>query len=324
MSSRPTPPLRPRPGTDRPLVGIGYALGAGITFSLADAAAKELALALPPQEVSWMRWVGYLAAVLPVMIATRGGVLRSGSPRLQALRAVCLLGSSLLFTTGLIYLPLASATTINFVSPLLVTALSIPLLGERVGARRWAAVVVGLVGVLIVIRPGSGTFGWPTAFPILSAACWAVGVILTRRLGGIDGPWTAMTFTAVIGFCALSAVVPADFVVPDTRQVVIGIVMAALATAGQFFTVLAYVRAPASIIAPFVYVMLIWSSALGYLFFGSVPDGWTWVGAAIIAASGIYTAHRERSLARAAARRLSEASGFGEPPRLAGPEDGGR
>lgn len=273
-------------------------LASGLVFAIADALSKELARTLPIVEIAWMRWCGILLAVGPVLIASRGGVLRSGATRLQMLRAICLLGSSLLFVAGLSRLPLASATTINFVSPMIVTALSIPLLGERVGARRWAAVAVGLLGVVIVVRPGSGTFGWAALFPILSAACWAAGVIATRRLGGIDGPWTAMSYTALVGSAALSLAVPFDFVLPTASELALAAAMAALATAGQFLTILAYMRAPASVVVPFVYVMLLWSSGLGYLVFGNLPDAWTWIGAAIIVASGVYTAHRERLRAR--------------------------
>lgn len=273
-------------------------LAAGIVFALADALSKLLAARLPVVEITWLRWLGFVVIVLPVLAATRGGVLRSGAPGSQVFRTVCLLGSAFLFVAGLSRLPLASTTTINFVSPLIVTALSIPLLGERVGPRRWAAVLAGLAGVLIVVRPGSGTFGWAAILPILSATCWAGAVVLTRRLGGVDGPWTAMTYTALIGFAALSAIVPADFLVPTGHELLLAAGMSGLATAGQFLTVLAFGRAPASLLAPFSYVMLLWATGLGYLLFDAVPDGWTWVGAAIIVASGVYTAHRERLRAR--------------------------
>ncbi|WP_375458022.1 DMT family transporter [uncultured Enterovirga sp.] len=287
---------------DRPLVGIALVLAAGLVFSLADTFSKVLAERLPVVEITWLRWAGFVVVVAPMLVATRGRVLQSGSPQLQAFRAACLIGSSLLFVGALSVLPLASTTTINFVSPLIVTALSIPLLGEKVGFRRWAAVAAGLVGVVVVVRPGSGTFGWAALLPILSATCWAAGVIATRRLGGIDRPWTSMTYTSLIGFVALGLVVPAVFIMPTGFELLLAAGMAGFATAGQFLTVLAFGRAPVSVLAPFTYVMLIWATALGYIVFGTVPDGWTWFGAAIIIASGIYTAHRERLRVRDAAR----------------------
>lgn len=290
---------------EHPLAGILLTLSAGLCFTLADTLAKLLALTLPVVEITWLRWCGFVLIVLPVILATRGKVLRSGAPKMQAVRAVCLVGSSLLFVAGLSHLPLASTTAINFVNPLLVVALSIPLLGEQVGVRRWAAVLVGLAGVLVVVRPGSGTFGIAALFPVLSAFCWANAVIVTRRLGRVDGPWTAMSYAALIGVLVLSAVVPFEFVVPNGWELLLAAGMAVLATAGQYLTILAFSRAPASLLAPFSYVMLIWSTGLGYAVFGNLPDLWTWVGAAIIIASGLYTAHRERIRMR---ERASESS----------------
>lgn len=284
-------------------------LSAGIVFAVADALSKLLAERLPVVEITWLRWAGFVVIVAPMLVATRGRVLRSGSPRLQIFRTFCLIGSSLLFVAALAVLPLASTTTINFVSPLIVTALSIPLLGEKVGLRRWAAVAAGLIGVVVVVRPGSGTFGWAAILPILSATCWAAGVIATRRLGGIDGPWTSMSYTSLIGFVALGLIVPAVFVMPTGHELLLAAGMAAFATVGQFLTVLAFGRAPVSILAPFTYVMLIWATGLGYAVFGTVPDGWTWVGAGIIVASGIYTAHRERLRARDARAAEGKADG---------------
>lgn len=292
---------------DRPLVGIAMILAAGVVFSVADAISKELARTLPPIEIAWLRWIGLIVLVLPVLVRSRGAVLRTRARALEGFRAICLIGSSLLFITGLQYLPLASATTINFVSPLFVTLLSIPLLGEKVAARRWAAVLVGLVGVVIVVRPGSGTFGIAALLPIVSAACWAFGIIATRKLGGIDGPWTAMSYGALVGFAILSLFVAADFTMPTLHELALAAAMAALAAAGQMLSLLGYQRGQSSLLAPFSYGQLIWASGLGFVMFGSLPDGWTWVGATIIIGSGVYTAHRERVRAReAAAARKAE------------------
>lgn len=305
----PQPLLPPSPGPgirDRPLLGIAFAVASGAIFSVADAIAKLLALTLPVVEITWFRWCGFLVAIVPVLMWTRGGVLRrSRSPGLQVIRAICVLGSSLFFIAGLSLLPLASTTTINFVSPIIVTALSIPLLGETVGIRRWAAVLVGLIGVVIVVRPGSGTFGTAALLPIIAASCWAAGIIAARKLAGLDGPWTTMSFTALIGFVALGTAVIWDFRMPSPYEAAIAAVMAAATTVGQFLTLAAYRNAPASLAAPFVYVTLIWSSVLGYVLFDSVPDGPTGIGAAIIVASGIYTAHRERVRARDAALKAA-------------------
>lgn len=296
----PVPTLHPKPPVhvgaplDNPLAGILLSMAAGIFFAISDATAKYLTPTLPAIEIVWLRWFGFLAIVTPIILFSRGAILVSRRPTLQIGRAVCLILSSMLFISGLASLPLASATTLNFVSPMIVTALSIPLLGEQVGIRRWAAIAVGLVGVLVVVRPGSGAFDPAAIYPMASAATWAMAVILTRKLAGIDRPWTAMCYAALVGFAVLSVAVVPVFVTPTLQEVGLAAVVAAAATAGQYLTVLAFQRAPASLLAPFTYVQLIWSTTLGYLIFNNLPDGWTWLGAAIIVASGLYTAHRER------------------------------
>lgn len=303
----PTPPAYAGAPLDKPLGGILLAVSAGVIFAISDATAKYLTPTLPVIEIVWLRWLGFLAIVTPIIVFSRGDILRSRRPALQMGRAVCLILSSLLFILGLASLPLASATTLNFVSPMLVTALSIPLLGEQVGIRRWAAIAVGLVGVLIVVRPGSGAFDLSALYPMASAATWALAVILTRKLAGVDRAWTAMCYSAIVGFIVLSVLVVPVFVMPTWREIGLAGIVAIAATAGQYLTVLAFQRAPASLLAPFTYVQLIWSTALGFMIFGNLPDGWTWVGAAIIVASGIYTAHRERVRLRDERREAARA-----------------
>lgn len=289
---------------DDPLRGIACVILSGVLYSTSDAISKHLALTLPPVEIAWLRWVGFLLIVAPVLIRTRFGVLRSRAVPTHVLRGLCMLGSSVLFIMGLRYLPLADATTINFISPLLVTALSILLLREDVGVRRWAAVVAGLVGVVIVIRPGSGTFGATALLPIASASCWALGIVMTRRLAGVDGPWTAMCYMAIVGVAVLSLLVVPVYVPPGWAEIGLAAGMAAAAAAGQFLTIAGFSRAPASLLAPFSYAQLLWSTTYGFLLFGNLPDHWTGIGAAVIIGSGLYTAHRERVRAKEAARAL--------------------
>jgi len=279
---------------DRPGLGIVLVLGAGLSFSMADATSKVLSSTIPLVEITWLRWIGLVVAVLPTLIASGGTVLRSAAPRLQIFRSLGLVGSSFFFICGVSQLSLPSAISISFVSPLFVTALSIPLLGEEVGIRRWAALVVGLAGVLVVIRPGSDTFEPAALFPLVSSSCWAAAVVTTRKLGTADPPMTALTYTALIGFALLSVFVPVDFVMPAGRELWVAGGMAIFSLSGQFLTLLAYRYAPASLLVPFSYMQLIWSTAFGYLIFRNLPDFWTWLGAGIVITSGIYTAHRER------------------------------
>ncbi len=284
---------------DEPMRGIPLMLGSLALFSVSDALAKYLGQGLAAVEVAWLRYLAFVAlAAIPFL--RRGGLarLRPRAPRLQVLRGLAIVGSGVLFITGLQHLPLAEATAINFVSPAIVTLLSVLVLGEQVGWRRWTAIGVGILGMLIIVRPGTDAFTWAAIFPLLSCSCWAAALIITRRMGAADPPETTLFWTAVTGFAALNLVLPFSFQWPSPAQVGLGLLMGLVATTAQFLVVLAYRATPASVLAPFTYCQLITSGLLGAVFFGGVPDLWTLVGAAVIAASGIYTAHRERVRAR--------------------------
>jgi drug/metabolite transporter (DMT)-like permease len=283
---------------DDPLRGIVLVLVAMASFSVSDAVAKHLSFSTAAIQIAWLRWLGFLLIMAPCILASRGAVLRSRAPLLQLMRTLGILGSAVFFIAGLGNLPLADAAAITFVAPLLVTALSIPLLREPVGPRRWAAVVVGLIGVLIVIRPGSGAVGSAAVFPLLSALSWAFGMVFTRKLGGIDGAGTTMSYSALAGFVVLSLLVPFDWKQPALPELGFAALMAVASTAGQFLVVTAYRLARASILAPISYSQLVWSGLLGLFVFGNMPDAWTLLGVAIIIASGVYTAHRERVTSR--------------------------
>ena len=205
-----------------------------------------------------------------------------------------LLGSSLFFISGLRFLPIAEASATGFVAPLFVTALSIVFLGESVGLRRWIATAVGLIGVLIILRPGSGAFHPAAVFPLVSAFAWACTLIMTRMMSGKERAVTTMTYSSIAGVCILSALVPSVWVTPSWHDILFGIFIGVASTAGQWIVVLAFRYADASVLAPFSYSQLLWVSMLGFLIFGEVPDIWTVTGAAFIVASGLYTAHRER------------------------------
>jgi drug/metabolite transporter (DMT)-like permease len=299
--------------SDEPLRGILLILGATALFSVSDTAAKHLSASLPAIQIAWLRWVGFTLLMAPIVLRSRGLVLRSRAPRLQVLRTFGLLGSALFFIGGLHYLPLASAAAIAFAAPLVVTALSIPLLGEKVGPRRWAAVATGLLGVLVVIRPGSGTVGAAALLPLLSAVSWAFAMIVTRKLGSIDRASTTMTYSALVGLAALTMIVPLNWTEPSPVELALAGGMAVASTAAQFLVVSAYRLARASVLAPISYSQLVWSGLLGFFVFGNIPDGWTLVGATIIIGSGLYTAHRERIAGRERRSAPPEAAGSTAP-----------
>lgn len=274
-------------------------LAALAIFSCSDAASKYLTRTLPPIETTWLRYAVFASVVFLVAFATRQrSIMRARQPILQACRGLGVLGSALFFISGLQFLPMAEATAISFVAPIFVTALSIPILGEKVGIRRWMAVIVGLIGAMIVVRPGTSTLGAAAIFPVLSAASWAAALVITRKAGGADRPITALAYSAFVGLVVTSAVVPFVWVTPGLLEIMLGLVTGIASAVAQWFVILAFRHSSASLLAPFSYSQIIWSTLWGFVIFASLPDLWTWVGASIIGASGLYTLHRERVRAR--------------------------
>jgi len=264
-------------------------------FSLMDGVSKELTGRYDPVEVFWGRYLFHTLFLLPVL--ARGGgrdLLASPLPLLQLARGVLLLASGLLFITALSRLPLADATAVGFVAPVLVTALSIPLLGEQVGRARWLAVLTGFAGVLAVVRPAGAGFEPAALLPVCSATCWAGSLILTRRLAAVDSPLTTLLYTAVAGLALSSLMVPWLWHGPDAAGWLALAVLGALSAFAQYLLLRAFVLAGASVLAPFQYSQIVWSTAIGYLWFGTLPDGWTWAGAAVIMLSGLYLWQSER------------------------------
>jgi drug/metabolite transporter (DMT)-like permease len=277
---------------DRPFRGIALILASTVFLGVSDVTAKYLSATLPSIEIAWIRFLVFALIMSPAMLS--GSPLRSHRPGLQVMRGVALLGSSLLFISGLRFLPIAEASATGFVSPLFVTALSIVFLGESVGVRRWLATAVGLIGVLIILRPGTGAFHPAAFFPIVSALAWACTLIMTRMMSGSEHAMTTMTYSSIVGVCILCALVPFVWVAPSWHDILFGIFIGVASTAGQWIVVLAFRYADASVLAPFSYTQLLWVSILGFVIFGELPDIWTVTGAVFIVGSGLYTAHRER------------------------------
>jgi drug/metabolite transporter (DMT)-like permease len=283
---------------ERTLAGIAMVLAAMFVFSGMDGLSKILARDYHPVEISCLRFFFTTLVLVPFIWRSSSPVWRTNMPLLQIGRGFCMVGSSILFIFGLARLPIADATAIGFVAPLLVTALSIPLLGETVGLRRWTAVVLGFGGVLIVVRPGTGAFDPAAIYPLLSAGSWALGLILTRKMRNADPVLTTLLYSTLVGFAAGAVVLPFVWRQPTALDWALIAVLGVLNAIGQSLMVVALNRAAASLIAPFSYSQMLWSALIGYFVFATIPDATMWVGAAIIMASGLYTLHRERVVAQ--------------------------
>lgn len=283
---------------DQTLRGIGLTTGACVVFAMADTLSKYLTASLPVIEIQWIRYVLFFALAAAMAWGAPERALRPRNPKLQLLRGLCVTLSSVLFVYGIRRLTMAQATTISFLSPILITILSIPLLGEVVGVRRWSAVLVGMVGMLIVVRPGGSAFEPAALFGVASASCWALALIITRKISASDPPRTTIFWSSMVGAGILTLLMPFEAIWPNWAQFGLCLVLGVLSSAGQWLVVLAHRLAPASVLAPFSYTQLPWVTAGGFLVFGSLPDFWTVVGAGIIIGSGLYTAHRERVRAR--------------------------
>ena len=299
-AASPLPPKRPILRTaparaDHPFRGIGLILVSTVFLGVSDVTAKYLSATLPSIEIAWIRFVVFALIMVPAMLpASPLYALRTERLGLQLMRGAALLGSSLFFISGLRFLPIAEASATGFVSPLFVTALSIIFLSESVGLRRWLATAVGLIGVLIILRPGTSAFHAAAFFPLVSALAWACTLIMTRMMSGRERAITTMAYSSIAGVCILTALAPFVWVAPSWHDILFGLLIGVASTAGQWIVVLAFRYADASVLAPFSYTQLLWVSILGFVVFGEIPDVWTVTGAAFIVASGLYTAHRER------------------------------
>lgn len=266
-------------------------LAAASCIGIVDGIAKYLAPTLHGVQVVW----GYVGSSLVFLLAVtlaRGesplSLARTRRPWLQVTRGACLVCSLSALFVSLRYLPLAVATTVSFTAPLIITALSGPVLGERVGARRWMAVVAGMAGAMIVIRPGSEVFHWASLLTITGAFFFALFNVATRMLGGIDRPLTTVLYTFLVSTVLLSFAMPLVWAAPSVVEWLLFAASGLLGFAAHFSIARSLTLADASAVAPLHYVRLLWAIGIGLVVFGHVPDVWTLAGGALIVASGIY------------------------------------
>lgn len=284
------------PPSRSPLAAAGWMLAAVASFSLMDAGMKLLVAHYPPLQVTMLRGAASLPFVLVWVLATAGP--RSIVPvrwSLHLLRGV--LGMAMIgcFVFALKRMPLSTAYTIYFVAPLLVAALSVPLLGEKVGPRRWTAIALGLVGVIVVLRPGvDGIISLPGLMVLLAATAYAIAAVTVSLLTRTDTPqsmvvWFLLIMAVGAGLAAAPGWVPLH---GGHAALILGMGLAG--ALGQIALTSAFMRGDASLIAPLEYTGLVWVIGWDWLLWRTLPDAATWAGAAIIVASGLYLLRRER------------------------------
>ncbi|MCB1431709.1 MAG: DMT family transporter [Alphaproteobacteria bacterium] len=276
--------------------GILWMLATMFCFITLDAIMKHLLESYSLVQVTWGRF--FFATIVAALACGRriSALAVSRAPKQQALRSVVLMSTTGLFNAGIRTIPLATATTIMFLSPILVTLLSIPLLGEKVRLRRWIGMLIGFTGAVIVVRPwqeGLGGLGLGVLFLLAAAFLNANYQIITRKVR-LDDPLTSLLYTAAAGAIVTSLMVPWFWTWPDVTGWLMFALCGLAGGLGHLFLIRAFRAAPASVVAPFSYSSLVWATLYGFVVWGDWPDMWTWAGAALIIGSGLYIYHRER------------------------------
>ena len=264
-------------------------------FSGVDTMGKFLTETVHPVQIVWFRQLGLFLGVV-VLISMRGrSVLASSNPKLQIGRGVLAACSATLFIVGVSYVPLADAVAITFVAPFMVTVMGALILREPVGIRRWTAVVIGFIGTLIVIRPGMGVIHPAAVLLIVAASAFALRQVLSRILAGEDKTQTTVAYTAIVSWTLLTIPLPFIWQNPSSGlEVGLLMAMAVVAAFAEILVIMALDAAQAVVVAPVQYSLLIWGTFYGFVVFGQLPDVWTWIGALVIVATGLYTLNRER------------------------------
>ena len=280
---------------DRPGLAILLVLLAMFLLATMDAIAKHLTESLAIPQILGVRFAIFFCFAL--MLAAPRGIrvtARSERPKLQILRGLILITEMSCFIYAFSLMPLADVHAIAAVSPLMVMAIAAIFLGERIGHRRWIAVGVGFVGVMIIIRPGGSVFDPISLIPLGAAFGWAVYQALLRIVAAGDSPQTTTLYTAGVGIIAFNLISPFVWSPPDLETWIGLITIGILGSIGHFLLPVAYRLAPASTLQPFAYIMPLWATVMGWLVFNHLPDQWTMIGGSVIIASGLYALYRER------------------------------
>ena len=280
-----------------PMRGMLLIMLAVFMFSSMDTLAKHMLKreAYPISPLIFARYGVHLLFMLALLAPRMGlDLVRTRHPGLQVLRGLLLVGSTGFFYLSLIYLPLAEAAAISFVGPVLVAALSGPLLRERIGRRQWTAIGLGFVGELIIVRPGGGVFTWHAVFPLVCALLFALYQVLTRKLAGRENALTTLFFTALVGALLTALPLPLTWQTPTPVQLAFMIGIGVLGGTGHFLLIRAVEAASPAALAPFIYTQLLWSTLLAYAVFDEFPDSGSLLGMAVIVLGGLMAVNWEQ------------------------------
>lgn len=282
-----------------PLKGVIFFMTAIFLISVVDTVCKVFTKDLHSIQLVWGYFVG-INLTLWVFFLFKGekfsNLRRTERPLLQIIRPAFLVCSISSLFIGLTYLPIAEATVIGFVAPLFITALSVPILKEYVDIHRWSAVAIGLVGVIIIIRPGGDLWHLASVMPLLGALFFALFQIITRLLAATERTHTTLFYTGLGGLAWSSLIVPFVWVTPSITHIFVFLSTGAMGAMAHLCMISAFDRAEASLLAPYNYTKLIWVSVLGYLIFNDVPSLDMWIGAIIIVSAGFYVLYREKNI----------------------------
>lgn len=268
-------------------------------FAATDMIAKLLTDNFHPVQIIWFRQSGLFCGVVGLLCFRGLSVLRSKQPKLQILRGVLVIFSSLLFVSAVQYVALADAVAASFVAPFFLTIAGAVLLKEPVGIRRWSAVAIGFIGAIVIVRPGMGSIHPAVMLVVLAAAFYASRQVIGRLLADTDKTLTTIAFTAIVSSLLVSVPLPFVWQTPTTStQWLLLLTIAIAGAGGEVLVIKAFEVAEAAVVAPVHYSLIIWGTIYGYFVFHQLPDRWTLIGTAIIVGAGIYTLQRDRMAAQ--------------------------
>jgi drug/metabolite transporter (DMT)-like permease len=281
----------------KPGLGIALVFAMGACFSVSDTLIKYCGAFLPVLLLLWARYA-FQAIAMALWLGRKGlGGFATAHPKFQWTRGILLLVTSGMSFFGLQLMPVAEFTALGMLTPVVVTMLAAWVLHEPVSRMRWTLVCGGFVGAVIVIRPGSGVFGWAAVFPLLMALCYGCFQVLTSRLSSLESPYVTHFYTGFSGAVAVTPLLAfhagdlwAAAEAAPLRELLLVLAIGAFATLGHLLLIFAFGVAPMATLMPFVYVQIAFALAVSWMILGHVPDAWAWVGMAVIAACGAISA----------------------------------